>query len=69
MLSTFSMQVQGGTRSDQGRDCRNAFLGLLKTCQKLGIPFWDYLGDRLAVPSAPAVAYLPHRVNQQATAA
>ena len=43
-------KVSGGTRSDVGRDCRDAFLGLAKTCAKLGIGFWDYLGDRLAVP-------------------
>src|SRR6202795_4990023 len=41
--------VSGGTRTDTGRDCRDAFLGLAKTCRKLGIAFWDYLGDRLGV--------------------
>jgi Transposase IS66 family len=30
-------KVSGGTRSDDGRDCRDAFLGLAKTCAKLGI--------------------------------
>jgi hypothetical protein len=29
-------QVSGGTHSDIGRDCRDAFLGLAKTCRKLG---------------------------------
>ncbi len=33
-------KISGGTRSDVGRDCRDAFLGLAKTCVKLGIPFW-----------------------------
>ena len=28
-------KVSGGTRSDVGRDCRDAFLGLAKTCAKL----------------------------------
>ena len=37
-------KISGGTRSDAGRDCRDAFLGLAKTCAKLGIAFWDYLG-------------------------
>src|SRR5262249_29392553 len=37
-------KVSGGTRSDHGRDCRDAFLGLAKTCAKLGITFLDYLG-------------------------
>ena len=43
-------KVSAGTRSDQGRDCRDAFLGLAKTCAKLGVAFWDYLGSRLGVP-------------------
>src|SRR5271154_4860090 len=43
-------EISGGTRSDAGRDCRDAFLGLLKTCAKNGILFWDYLGARLKVP-------------------
>ena len=34
-------KVSGGTRSDAGRDCRDAFLSRLKTCDKLGIAFWD----------------------------
>ena len=32
-------KVSGGTRSDIGRDCRDAFLGLAKTCAKMGIAF------------------------------
>jgi Transposase IS66 family len=42
-------KVSAGTRSDAGRDCRDAFLGLAKTCDKLGIAVWDYLGSRLKV--------------------
>ena len=37
-------KVSAGTRSNVGRDCRDAFLGLAKTCDKLGIAVWDYLG-------------------------
>jgi hypothetical protein len=47
-----SRKVSGGTRSDVVRDCRDAFLGLAKTCAKLEIAFWDYLGARLAVPGS-----------------
>ncbi len=36
-------------RSDIGRDRRDAFLGLAKTCAKLGVAFWDCLGNRLGV--------------------
>lgn len=52
-------KVSGGTRSDTGRDGRDAFLSLAKTCAKLGLSFWDYLGARLAIPDQPAVPYLP----------
>ena len=48
-------KVSAGTRSDQGRDCRDAFLGLLKTCTKLRIAFWDFLGSRLGIPGAPVI--------------
>ena len=46
-------KISGGTWSENGRDARDVFLGLMKTCQKLGVSFFDYLGDRLDVPSAP----------------
>ncbi len=55
-------KVSGGTRSDIGRDCRDAFLGLVKTCAKLQIAFWDYLGARLAVPAGPIIPALPELV-------
>jgi hypothetical protein len=45
-------KVSGGTRSDLGRDARDTFLGLAKTCTKLGISFWNYLGARLSLPGA-----------------
>jgi len=51
-------KVSGGTRSDVGRDCRDGFLGLVKTCKKLGIVFWDYLGARLGVTGQPDIAGL-----------
>jgi hypothetical protein len=56
-------KVSGGTRSDMGRDCRDVFLSLMKTCQKLGVSFWNYLGTRLAVPDQPAIPYLPDLVR------
>ena len=45
-------KISAGTRSDPGRDCRDAFLGLMKTCAKHAVRFWDYLGDRLEAPEA-----------------
>jgi hypothetical protein len=59
-------KISGGTRSDAGRDCRDAFLGLAKTCAKLGISFWDYLGARLAVAASRAIPSLPELVRSQA---
>jgi hypothetical protein len=61
-------KVSGGTRSNTGRDCRDAFLGLTKTCAKLGIAFWNYLGSRLAVPNSPKIPYLPTLVRIRLTA-
>jgi len=58
-------KVSGGTRSDAGRDCRDAFLGLAKTCAKLGINLWDYLGSRLTIPGSPSIPYLPELVSAQ----
>src|SRR4051794_16562896 len=55
-------KISGGTRSDVGRACRDAFLGLLLTCAKLGVSFWDYLGHRLGVPETTA-PYLPDLVR------
>jgi hypothetical protein len=62
-------KISGGTRSDAGRDCRDAFLGLIKTCAKNHISFWHYLGDRLTVPDAPHVPHLPDLIRQRAAPA
>ena len=56
-------KVSAGTRSDLGRDCRDAFLGLIKTCTKLGVAFWDYLGSRLRVPGQHLIPPLPGLVR------
>ncbi len=55
-------KISGGTRSEAGRACRDAFLGPLLACAKLGVSFWDYLGHRLGVPGAEA-PYLPDLVR------
>jgi len=56
-------KVSGGTRSDTGRDCRDAFLGLAKTCAKLGLSFRDYLGARLGITGQAPIPYLPDLVR------
>jgi hypothetical protein len=59
-------KVSGGTRSDIGRACRDAFLSLAKTCAKLKLSFWDYLGTRLTVPGAAELPPLPKLVLEKA---
>jgi len=59
-------KVSGGTRSDVGRDCRDSFIGLAKTCFKLGIGFWDYLGARLNVPGCQLIPPLPKLILAKA---
>jgi hypothetical protein len=56
-------KISGGTRSQTGRQARDVFLGLMKTCRKLGLSFWDYLGDRLNISGAPHVPPLAHIVR------
>ncbi len=58
-------KVSAGTRSAVGRDCRDAFLGLAKTCDKLGIAVWDYLGSRLKVAGGIIVEPLDRYVRRR----
>ena len=58
-------KVSAGTRSSDGRDSRDAFLGLAKTCDKLGIPFWDYLGSGLKVAGHATIDALDRYITQR----
>lgn len=40
-------KISGSTRSEAGRQCRDTFTSLKKTCRKLGISFRQYLKDRI----------------------
>ncbi len=60
-------KISGGTRSNEGRKCRDAFLALMKTCAKLGISFWHYLGHRLSVAGCLPIQPLPKLIRQHAT--
>ena len=62
-------KISGGTMSTAGRNARDVLLGLMKTCRKLGVSFFRYLGDRLHVPGAVAIPPLPDLVRQAATTA
>ena len=56
-------KISAGTRSSIGRDCRDAFLSLAKTCDKLGIAIWDYLGCRFKVAGHTIIEPLDHYVR------
>lgn len=57
-------KVSGGTRSDIGRQARDTFISLKKTCRKLGISFWQYLIDRMK--NAETIPFLPDMIKLQA---
>ena len=61
-------KISGGTRSEAGRVARDVLLGLMKTCAKLGLSFFAYLGHRLGVPEAAAVPPLAQLVRASAPA-
>lgn len=58
-------KVSGGTRSDEGRRCRDTFASLKKTCRKLDTSFWQYLTTRLNVEE-PVIDYLPDLIIERA---
>lgn len=53
-------KISGGTVSHKGRDARDIMLGLAKTCMKLKISFYQFLGARLGIagPQIPPLAQL-----------
>jgi hypothetical protein len=60
-------KISGGTMSANGRLARDVMLGLLKTCRKLGLSFFTYLGDRLGLnPDQPRIPPLADLVIQAA---
>ena len=56
-------KISGGTVSEKGRQARDAMLGLDKTCAKLKIRFFDYLGARLGIPG-PQIPRLASLVRE-----
>ena len=58
-------KISGSTRSDWGRQCRDTFASLKKTCRKLGVSFWDYLKDRIV--GTGTIPALPTLMRQKAT--
>jgi len=56
-------KISGGTVSVAGKAARDAMLGLLKTCAKLDLCFYRFLGHRFGVPGAPDIPSLPHMLR------
>lgn len=61
-------KISGETRSAAGKQARDTFLSLFKTCTKLTVSFWDYLSARLKIPEAKPVPWLPDLIRQQTAA-
>lgn len=59
-------KISGGTMSREGRIARDTLLGLMKTCRKLGLSFWHYLGDRLGIESPHVIPPLPTLIAARA---
>ena len=52
-------RISGGAVSENGKLARDTMLGLLKTRSKLGVSFYQFLGDRFDVAGALSVPALP----------
>lgn len=61
-------KISGETRSEAGKQARDTFFSLFKTCTKLTVSFWDYLSARLKIPEAKPVPWLPDLIRQQTAA-
>jgi hypothetical protein len=60
-------KISGGTMSADGRLARDVLLGLLKTCRKLDLSFFAYLGDQLGLSTdQPRIPPLTDLVIQAA---
>ena len=62
-------KISGGTRSDLGRQARDTFASLKKTCRELGVNFWAYLQDRVrGAGQVPRLAELIGRKAEEIAA-
>jgi hypothetical protein len=62
-------KISGGTRSALGREARDSFASLKKTCRELGVNFWAYLQDRVrGVGQIPRLAALIRRKAEETKA-
>lgn len=56
-------KIHGSTRSDKGKESRDIFASLRKTCRKNNISFWSYLDDRLN--RRAKIKYLPDIIKER----
>ena len=62
-------KISGGTRSELGRQARDTFASLKKTCRELGVNFWAYLQDRVrGLGQVPRLAELIRQKAEEAGA-
>jgi hypothetical protein len=62
-------KISGSTRSELGRQARDTFASLKKTCRELGVNFWAYLQDRVrAMGRIPRLAALIGRKAEETAA-
>ena len=62
-------KISGSTRSELGRQARDTFASLKKTCRELGVNFWAYLQDRVrGVGQMPRLADLIRRKAEETAA-
>ncbi len=62
-------KISGSTRSEAGRQARDTFASLKKTCWELGVNFWAYLQDRVrGTAEIPRLAALIRRKAEETTA-
>ena len=62
-------KISGSTRSELGRQARDTFASLKKTCRELGVNFWAYLQDRVrGLGQIPRLAEQIRRKAEQTAA-
>jgi hypothetical protein len=59
-------KISGGTISEAGKLARDTMLGLMKTCAKLKVSYYQFLGDRFGVQGAEKIPRLPDLVRRAA---
>ncbi|WBO24384.1 hypothetical protein [Sphingomonas abietis] len=59
-------KISGGTVGEAGKIARDTMLDLMKTCAKLGVSYYRFLGNRFHVPGVLPVPSLAGLIAQAA---